>query len=662
MSFNSVFLLFFAAFIVILLAGGWITRKWVTGSNDYFIAGREVGLLVNIFGVAAIGFAGTIITLGPGLVLMTGFWGSLGFGLIYGIGGLALYGLLFAPYIRRSGAHTLSEWLEMRFDKRTRTLVTVATILGLLGIMANNVMSMAIVTTSFTGWSLLGTLTAIFAMFLLFTYIGGFWAVTLTDFIQMCIGLIALPLLLISLIMKFGGMSFIRDGWLGPGSYWTSGTAGGQLQIMSLQYPSVLTFVILFACFLVWGNNYYWLRVSSTRSERTAKLSFVFGALLLVFVPILILAFVGLYAGSAMGDQFLPIGTIEPTAAFGVVLKALPIVIAAFALLGALAASISTSTTALIGASSTAVRDLYQRYVRPTATSKELTLPSKVITLVLGLIVWLLCFYPGGPLYLFAFSTAWLGAPSILVFLGMWWKRTTKKGAFYGAVVGISATAIFTVLDLTKIFLLSAYTHVGVVGLVATVLTTVIISLLTEPDYYANKSFVPESRTIELSDDEKRVMTYIHYGYDTMAEISDMLGVDSSVSNVFVENLDKKQFIQRKRYSGPGFYTFYIQKDVPIELYLPVEGRNYMDNQLTVEDFSFLEKIQDGLHVLNKYIQQTDLDSLHASAILSKLIKQGYLVESGLWRRKVSLSAKGREVIKKYKSVPTNTPKTLQQV
>lgn len=662
MSFNSVFLLFFVAFVALLVAGGWITRKWVTGSNDYFIAGREVGLLVNIFGVAAIGFAGTIITLGPGLAIMTGFWGSFGFGLIYGIGGLALYGLIFAPYIRRSGAHTLSEWLEMRFDKRTRTLVTVATILGLLGIMANNVMSMAIVTTSFTGWPLLATLSAIFAMFLLFTYIGGFWAVTLTDFMQMVIGLIALPVMLIAIISKFGGLSSATSGWPGPGSYWTSGIAGGELPILSLQYPSVLTFSILFACFLVWGNNYYWLRVSSTRSERTAKLSFVFGALLLVIVPITVLAFTGIYAGSVMGDQFLPYGTVDPTAAFGVVLRALPIVVAAFALLGALAASISTSTTALIGASSTAVRDLYQRFVRPNATSKELTVPSKVITMILGLVVWLLCFYPGGPLYLFAFSTAWLGAPSILVFLGMFWKRTTKTGAFYGAVVGITATAAFTVLDLTGVFPLGTYTHVGVVGLVATVLTVVIVSLLSEPAYYTKKDFVNIGNSVrQLTDEEKRVLTFIHYGYDTMAEISDMLGVDSSVSNKIIETLDQHGVIGRKKYAGAGFYTFHIREGLEPEAYLPKDGHRYADDRLTEDDFTFLEKLRGGMDALNSYVKEKEFDSLHASAILSKLIKQGYLAEKGLWRRQVSLSPKGKEVLEKYNFASEPIKPELQQ-
>ncbi|MBU8907623.1 sodium:solute symporter family protein [Desertibacillus haloalkaliphilus] len=651
MSFNFVFLLYSFIFIVILLYGGWVTKKWISGSNDYFIAGREVGLLINVFGVAAIGFAGTMITLGPGLALTTGFFGALGFGFVYAIGGLALYGLLFAPYIRRSGAHTLSEWLEMRFDTRTRTLITITTILGLLGIMANNVVSMAIVANGFTGWPLIWTLTVIFFLFLLFTYIGGFWAVTLTDFVQMCIGLIALPVLIITLISKFGGTSFISSQWPGDRSYWTHGFMDGQLSIFSVQYPSIITFVILFACFLVWGNNYYWLRVSSTRSERTAKLSFLYGGLLLLFVPMLILGFVGLYAGSAFGDQFLPHGGTDPMAAFGVVLTALPIAVAALALTGALAASISTSTTALIGASSTAVRDLYQRFFKPKATPKQLKVPAKVITLLLGLLVWLLCFYPGGPLYLFAFSTAWLGPPSILVFLGIWWKRTTVQGAFWGAVLGIVVLSVLTVLDLLQVFSINPYMHVGLVGLVVTLVATIIISLATKPNYYAKKGWnkeVEEPQTININKQERSILRLIFFGYNTMAEISDTLGVDSSVSHKWIESLDKKHLIHRQKYSGAGFYTFALATNAIRFIDISDEERLLSDDQLSMEDIEVLSKINEGIDAFERFVKEKQYDSLKISVILSKLIKQGLLTEFGLLKRKVKINQAGKAMVDKY--------------
>lgn len=650
MEFNTVFLIYFALFLLLLLYGGWITRKWVTDSTDYLLAGREVSLLINTFGVAAIGFAGTIITLGPGLALTSGFWGSFGFGFAYLIGGLALYGLIFAPYIRRCGAHTLPEWLEMRFDSRTRLLVTITTILGLLGIMANNVVSMAIVVTGFTNWSLIWTLTAIFFVFLLFTYIGGFWAVTLTDFMQMCIGLIALPVLLISLMTVFGGLDFLTNHWPSETSYWTHGITGEQLPILSWKYPSLLTFVVLFSCFLVWGNNYYWLRVSSTRSERTAKWSFVLAAVLLAVVIYLVLTLTGLYAGAAFPDTFAPVGDVSPMAAFGVVLKALPIGVAAFALIGALAASISTSTTALIGASSTAVRDIYQRHVRPHAHPRELTTTSKVITMVLGLLVWLLCFYPGGPLYLFAFSTAWLGPPSVLVLLGMWWRRTTKTGAFYGALFGIVVTAVFSLLELLNIFSIEQYTHVGVVGLFVTLITTVAVSLVTEPKYYGRKSWKLEGEAgeaiLDVSEEEKEILALIASGYHTMAEISDMMGIDSAVSNSLIEQLDQKRLIVRESYTGPGFYTFRL---TPAGQKLIEDKQTILfQEQVNLNDLVVLQKVKEGVEAFRRYVQENELDSLRVSVILSKLIRLGYLTEGGIWRRTIRVNEKGNTLLQKY--------------
>ncbi|MFA1820895.1 hypothetical protein ACDX78_12045 [Virgibacillus oceani] len=646
MSFNVTFLIYVLVFALVLISAATVTRKWVSSSNDFILAGREVGLVVNIFGIAAIGFAGTIITLGPGLAVLNGFWGSYGFGFAFLFCGLALYGILFAPYIRRSGAHTLPEWLEMRFDSRTRLLITFASILGLLGIMANNIVSMAIVTTGFTGWSLMWTLAGIFFVFLLFTYIGGFWAVNLTDFIQMCVGLIAMPVLIISLISRYGGINLIGQNWPGGFSFWTHGISDGQLPILSFQYPSMLTFIIMFGFFLVWGNNYYWLRVSSARNEKVAKRSFIYAAIILAVGPYLILSLVGVYAGSYFYESFPPYGDGDPMAAYGVVLAGLPIGVAALALLGSLAASVSTSTTALMGASSTAMRDIYQKYIRPKAKPQQLVLPSKVITLVLGLMVWLLTFYPGGPLYLFAFSTAWLGPPSLLVFLGMWWKRTTKQGAFAGAVVGIVVTSIVTIIDLT-VFDVSAYTHIGVIGLAFTLITTVGVSLLTKPNYYGTKEW-EEINTMyleksgSLTNAETEVLELIYRKYNTMSEITDMLGVDSSVSNKMVEKLDQEGYLRRKKLAGPGFYTF-ILSDKGDKC--AKRGIVFDVDSLTSEEVTFIDNIRKGVNAFNNYVQEESLDSLKVSAIFTKLQEQDYLIERGIWKRKILLTDKGESII-----------------
>ena len=90
-----------ALLFAILLGAGWVTKKWSRDSSDYLLGGREVGLLINIFGVCAIGFAGTAIALVSGWTVWFGLNGALIFNFGYIGIGIILYGLLFTKFIRR---------------------------------------------------------------------------------------------------------------------------------------------------------------------------------------------------------------------------------------------------------------------------------------------------------------------------------------------------------------------------------------------------------------------------------------------------------------------------------------------------------------------------------------------------------------------------------
>lgn len=661
MGFTVVFSIFLVVFAILLMAAGWYTRRWINDASDFLLAGREVSLLINTFGVAAIGFAGTSITLVPGLTIQGGYTASLAFSLIYLFGGLALYGWVFAPIIRRSGAQTLPEWLEMRYDKNVRTIITVCTILGLVGILANNVVSMAVVVSGFTGWPEHLVTSILFLAFIVFVYAGGFWGVTLTDFIQMIIGLIALPTFLIVLAVKYGWIGTALSNWPGPGSPWTTGIGGWQIPVWSLKYPSVLSMVLLYAAFLVWGNNYYWLRISSCRSERAARMSYVYASLILFFFLYVVLQFIGFYAAAAYPGEFQPIGKTSPMAAYGVAMRSVPVLVSSFSLIGALAASLSTAATAQIGATSTAVRDIYQRIIKPNATPKELVWPSRWITVILALIVWALCFYPGGPLYLFAFANAWLGPPSVLVLLGVFWKRTTRSAALWGGLGGILTMVVLTVLDLTKIWSINPIMHPGVAGLLVTLALVVVISLATEPKYYGasgwmtNPEKVDVEKRVKLTAREEEVLELIAQGYNTMAEVSDMLGVDSSVSNGIVEKLDQERLIVRGGGSGAGFYTFSLTELGRHHLAgLGAVNARLAELGLSELDVSFLRAVAEGEVRIRALVAEKKLGSLQVAAVVSKLVRQGRLRELGLWRRSLKLSEAGKETLGTVESLLGN--------
>lgn len=647
MTINGTLIVMFAIFAGILLYGGYKSRKWINDSSDYLLAGREVSMLINVFGVAAIGFAGTSIALCPGFMVLFGVKDALVFGIAYLITGLMCYGLIFAKFIRRCGAQTLPEWLEMRFDSRTRTIVTITTVLGLLGILANNIVSMSITVSGFTGWNYLITTSIVYAIFLVFTYAGGFWAVTLTDFMQMIIGLIALPILLITIMSKFGGVGLAAANWPGPASVIDSGINGANMSVWSLKYPSYLTMFLLFAMFLVWGNNYYWLRVASCRSEKVARRSYIYAALLLLFVNYAILYVIGVYSGSYMTEAFS--GGASPMAAFGITLRVAPTVIASFALLAALAASISTATTAHMGATTTTVRDIYGRLVKPNATPKELIKPSKVIMLILGVLVWFLSFYPGGPSYLFAFANAWLGPPAVLVFFGAFWPRITKDGAFWGATISIIAMMIITILDLTKIWSISQYMHQGVFGLIITLVLTTVISLATKPKYYGESNWKAKpanKNDVNPSDFEIKVLDLIRKGFNTMGEITDYLGVDSSVSNEAIESLDQNRLIERESNKGAGFYKFEVTAFGHTKLpELEIDEKELIDKGLTTEEVLLLQAVSVSKEAIYTFAKEANLSSLKFSVLAAKLIRNGYLHEGGLMKRKISITDKGSSAI-----------------
>ena len=176
---NVIFVVIFVIFCAFLLGAGLISKRWVKESSDFVLAGREISTPINVVGVIAIGFAGTTVTLAPGFTIQYGLLGGLGWGVIYSVCGLLIFGLLYSNFVRRSGAQTLPEFLEMRYDGHTRSVVAITSVIGMCGIMANNVVSSVDNIAAFTGWNRLAITAIIFAVIIVFTFVSGLWATTI---------------------------------------------------------------------------------------------------------------------------------------------------------------------------------------------------------------------------------------------------------------------------------------------------------------------------------------------------------------------------------------------------------------------------------------------------------------------------------------------------
>lgn len=640
-------------FIGLLLGSGFIAKKWVTDTDDYIIAGREISFPINTLAVVAIGFAGTSIVLAPGFSVLYGIKGGIIWGAIYGIFGLLLYANLFSNFIRRSGAQTLPEYFETRYNGKVRSLVAVTTVIGMCGILANNVASLSGIVSGYTGWPIFLIVGVAFIVILGFVTMSGMWATTITDFLQVIIGTIAVPVFLLILVSKYGGIEYF-DSWVG-GNWINQGLAGGELPGFIFGYPSILTFMILFGTALVWGNNYYWIKIASCRNEGVAKKSYTLGSIYLIIVFMIPLSFIGIYAGTTMPEVFtLTGGTIAHTAAYGVMARVITPALASLFIVGASAASLSTSSTAAMGATSTATRDIYNRLINKNATQKENLKASKTIMVMIIIVTWLLTFFPGGPTYLFAFANAWLTPPAVLLLLGALWPRFNAKGAYWGALSGMITMVALTILELTNIFVIGNWTHMAIVGFVVSLIVGIIITFTDKPKYYGSpdwdiKANSSNRKNLKLDKFDINVLEMIRNGHQYLADITDGLKVDSKASSESIEKLDEGGYIERAGLRGSKFFTFNItNKGIMALPVLSEENAKMVKDYLNPKYVSFLDTVLNKPDQVGLFPKNNNLGSLQMSSMITHLNRRGYVIEKGLFKRKVEITEIGKAMVSKY--------------
>jgi SSS family solute:Na+ symporter len=622
--------------IAILWFLGWYAKRWVVTEADYLLAGRQVGLMAGVAGICGIAFAGSMTSIVPGLTIQYGFMGWILGGSLPLIIGYILYGVFACPYIRRCGAYTLPEWLEMRFDTRTRLVVSLASLLGITGIVAMNIVAMALIMTGFLGGPLWVMITLVLFGHLMFILLGGFWALTLTDVVQVLLGFVLLPALALYCVATFGGWSLIQEHFV-TSSPLSHGTLGS-FPWLQVSYPSVLTIFLLLGIFIQWGGNYYWLRAAAARSEAVSRWQFILGGLLVVIIHGTMGIF-GLYAGSLYREAFL--NQANPMGAYGMLMRDLPASIALFGLIAALAATISTTSNAHMGITATLVRDIYQRLWHPEATRTEVLRASRFLTLLTGVAIWSLCFYPGGPYFLLAVSCAMLGPAALVFLLGHRWPGLTATGAFWGTLASMAVMLLYEGLTLSKI--VTWPVHTVVIGTMVTLPVIIGLSLWTRTK--ERLSVTPVAQ-LSVQADHRCVLDLMRQGYTTMVELSDFLAMDSAQSGRLVADLERAGLLQRRSSRGPDFFTFTLtpageklaRETTSAEPTSASQGLDSLSLQI-------LAHVAETRSTLQELSRATGASAATLGVIVNRLDRLGYLRDGGLWQRKIGLSEKGRTIL-----------------
>lgn len=432
---------FVAYLLVIVGIGAYSTRFSSAGIAEFFVGGRRMNRFVVALSAVVSGRSAWLLLGVTGMAYAQGpsaAWAVLG----YIVAELFLF-LYYAPRLRRFAERydciTVPDFFAVRFgDGRgvLRGVLSVVILLFMVGYVAGQFVGGGkAFAASFGLTPTVGALVTA-AIVLLYTMLGGFLAVSLTDMIQACFMLFSLALLPVIAVVRFGGadtllvaLQALDPGLIDPFAV----SVGVGLGFLGIGLGSP-------------GNPHILARYMSIDDPEQLRYSAVVGTVWNVAM-----AWGALWIG-LVGRAYLPEAGLLPGAdtenLYPVLARQhLPPVLFGIVLASIVAAIMSTADSQLLVAASAVVRDLYEKGVRCGAKLSQRRLVFLSRTAVVVLVVFAVAF---GLLadqvvfWLVLFSWAGLGAalgPTSI--LALYWRKTTRAGVIAGALTGTLVTVVW---------------------------------------------------------------------------------------------------------------------------------------------------------------------------------------------------------------------------
>jgi solute:Na+ symporter, SSS family len=345
--------------VLLVGAGAWVARR-ARGSGDFFVASRALpGSMVLVTMLAAnIGAGSTVGATGLGYRHGLSAWWWSGSAAI----GCLVLGLLVAPRMYRLAAEhhffTVGDFLEWRFDRSVRVLISALLWLGTLALLAGQLIAMAWAFEVIAGLPrVAGALLSSLVLVLYFSG-GGLLASAWVNLLQ-------LATLLVGFLLALPFAWSAAGGWQGMRAAAGEGTSGTYGSFTGMGVAGILGLAVVFvpSFFVSPGLIQKTFGARSPSAARWASLGNAAALAAFAFVPAVFgMAMRAAEPGLANPELALPRLTTD----------VLPPWVGGLALAALFAAEISTADAVLFMLSTSLSRDLFQAVLRPKATDAEL--------------------------------------------------------------------------------------------------------------------------------------------------------------------------------------------------------------------------------------------------------------------------------------------------
>ena len=480
----------FAVYLIGMLLIGASYMKKTKNSEDFFLGGRGLTGWVaalsaqasDMSGWLLMGLPGTVYALGTGQI-----WIAIGLFIGTVLNWLLVSGRLRRYTIRANNSLTLPKYLENRFHDKSKIILlasSVAIVIFFLVYTASGLSAGGKLFNSVFGIDYKICLTIGAVVILGYTFMGGFMAVCVTDFIQgflMLIGVITIPIIATFLIGAGNIMDTLTSTGVDASSF-LSPIRNGDGYYSAVDIISQLGWALGY-----FGMPHILVRFMAIKSEKEIKKSRVIGicwcALSLAFA-----CFIGIIGRAYLFPEILEDGKTE-SVFIEMIQKvftsdiAIPFIGGIF-LCGILAAIMSTADSQLLVSASAVSEDIYHSVINKKADSKKVLLVSRITVLVIAVVAYIIALDPNSSV-MGLVSNAWAGLGAAfgpIVLMSLYWRRANLPGAAAGIISGALTVIIWDYIPIVNGETLGTATGLYslVVGFAVSLVLIVVVSLLTK--------------------------------------------------------------------------------------------------------------------------------------------------------------------------------------
>ncbi|QYJ91405.1 sodium/proline symporter PutP [Shewanella halotolerans] len=421
-------LITFFGYLILMMGIGLWAYKATDSVDDYILGGRSMGPAVTALSVGASDMSGWLLLGLPGAVYLGGLGEAwIGIGLVFGAW---LNWLFVAKRLRiytqfTDNALTLPDFFEKRFEDKQSVLKLVSAVTILVfftfytssGMVGGAILFEKVFGLDYNLALLIGS-----GIIVAYTFVGGFFAVSWTDFFQGCLMLIALLIVPVTIFSQPETQNGIHS-----------------LDPAMLSLLSDNTTMIGLASLLAWGLGYFgqphilsrFMAIGSADDLKVSRR---------IAMSWMIVALMGALATGLAGTLYFadqPIDNPE-TIFIHLAHAAFNPWIGGLLVAAILSAIMSTIDSQLLVCSSVITEDFYKKWLRPDASSKELMMIGRIGVLTIAVISGVIALNPESSV-LSLVSYAWAGfgaAFGPVVILSLFWRGYSRNGAVATIVVG----------------------------------------------------------------------------------------------------------------------------------------------------------------------------------------------------------------------------------